>query len=206
MARASTATKHNRMNSVSSKEIADALQRAKELTEVAYGVHAVKQPDGTVLELCFNARLDRAYRMYGDADGEMKAKLGQATSVLSQQIKDVYNDAAKAASDYAALAISSGVTPEEIEIPVCDCDGCKEGALLKAFFDTETDMRCEVLRLLTPYDVDDPLPYLVKLLDNDDKAVRATLTKIADAQRAYLAACEAANGEGPDWRIAYALG
>lgn len=195
MAVASTATKHNRMTTVTPKQVADAKQAAIEAHWAAYGVRPVPQPDGSTLDLCLRGRLDRAFAMMAEADDATRAKLQPAIKALSAQCEAAYREATVTAASYAELALAAGQQPDELAWEQCTCEGCQIGVNQAAYFAAMADLRGAVFDLLLPRDIDDALPALASM---DEPAIQRSMQRIADAQRKYAAAC-AAFGQRPAW-------
>jgi hypothetical protein len=190
------------MTAVTPKQATEAKAKAETLAQAAYAPMSVPLPGGETLQLCWTGRLQRAHAMRNKAtDGSVYARLDAAIDQLTSQANAARDAAVQAASDYAKLALAAGQEPEELPEPACDCAGCRLGERQRAYFQTESDLRYAVNRLLLPADTDGPLPELVEILRRDDQAtLRLSLQRIADAQVAYAEACKAF-GQQPDWTL-----
>ncbi len=183
----------------------------------AYTPHAVAQPDGSTLMLCWNGRIARAYDKLAAAREDAKrrnepnAATVKAIEGAVRKLEASYNEAIAAAENaaatWAALAAADGVTVDPMSIypAACTCDGCRAAALWHDHNEARGKYSDALYNLLAP----DPgtRPLLYALLEDFGKSEKdrdrfwAAMKGIYDAAGAYAAACKAA-GVQPNWRAA----
>lgn len=109
-------------------QIDTAWQRARDAAALAYSAQPVKQPDGSVLNLCLSARVARGIdRLCAAREaGEDTTKLQIAVDALSAAALQAMRDAQAAAEHWAATARAVGqeVDPLAPYPPECNCAGC----------------------------------------------------------------------------------
>ena len=191
------------MSDVTPRMVEDARRKAMDLMDVAYAPHDVPQPDGSTLALCLQGRLDRAYRLMGEADraGDraLLERYAAATRALSAQVKEWSAKATAAAAKYTELALAAGMPADNLPPPPCTCEGCQIRVKQAEFFEAVAALRTAVFALLTPKDVDDTLPVLASLVsEGASDAVAKHVQRIAEAQQRYAAACTAFE-RSPNW-------
>lgn len=182
---------------VTPRRIDEAKAEAQRLADLAYGPQPVKQPDGTALALCWAGRLHRALELANEAQrvgaAQRLALVEQAIAQLTAQLHAADNVAQLAASEYAALCVLAGRTPEELALPVCTCVGCRAGQRMQVLGDTAGQVRHAVWALLGAPAVGEEPPLLSLVREAGDEAQRERLwyrlKNIADAMERYAAAC-----------------
>lgn len=163
-------------NMVSVKQINDAKEEAQRLHRQAFGAQPVKQTDGTVLELCWSARLDRAYTLRSEArrqKNEMRGiALDRAIAQLSDSAQRAGADAQRAIDDYVGLCARIGQVADTDAFAVdCGCLGCIEGQRRRAMWEAERVMRTQFTALFVPALSDaSNMPPVVALLIGCDSA------------------------------------
>lgn len=179
---------------VTMKQINDAKEEAQRLHRLAFGAQPVKQTDGTVLELCWSARLDRAYTLRSEArrqKNEMRSlALDRAIAQLSDSAQRAGADAQRAVDDYVGLCARIGQVADTDAFAVdCGCLGCVEGQKRRAMWEAERVMRTQLAALFTPALSDaSNTPPVVALLAGCDsaplQALGAAMQAFADCGKA----------------------
>lgn len=183
----------------------------------AYLPHAVAQPDGSTLMLCWTGRIARGYdklaaaredaKRRGDTnDGTVKAIEG-AVRKLEASYTAAASAAEDAASTWAALATAAGqsIDPASIYPATCTCDGCKTAQAWHDHNEARGKYSDALYALLAP----EPgtRPPLYDMLEDFSKTEKdrdrfwAAMKTIYDRAKAYDAACKAA-GVQANWRAA----
>lgn len=183
----------------------------------AYLPHAVAQPDGSTLMLCWTGRIARGYDKLAAAREDAKRRgdtndgTVKAIEAAIRKLEASYTAAASAAEDaaatWAALAAAQGVTvdPASIYPPACTCDGCKTAALWHDHNEARGKYSDALYALLAPNPTD--RPPLFTLLEDFNKTEKdrerfwAAMKTIYDSAKGYDAACKAA-GVQANWRMA----
>lgn len=183
----------------------------------AYLPHAVAQPDGPPLMLCWSGRIARAYdklaaaredaKRRGQPDDATVKAIEAAIRKLEASRSAAASAAEDAASTWAALATAAGqsIDPASIYPPACTCDGCKTAALWHDHNEARGKYSDALYALLAPNSSDRPPLY--ELLEAFGKGEQerdrfwAAMKTIYDTAGAYAAACKAA-GVQPNWRAA----
>ncbi len=182
---------------VTVKQINEAKEEAQRLHRLAFGAQPVKQSDGTVLELCYQARLDRAYTMRSEArrqKNEMRgAALDRAIAQLSDSAQKAGADAQRAIDDYVGLCARVGQVADTDAFAVdCECVGCIEGQRRRAMWEAERVMRTQFTALFIPALSDaSNTPPVVALLVGCDSAPLRTL---GGAMQAFVDCSREAGG------------
>lgn len=116
---------------VSQAALDAARERAVELCRLAYSPQEIKQPDGTVIFLCWNGRTARGYERLAQArlgkeEREIRS-LENALAVLSKKAQAADEAAVEAASTWAAMCAAAGVdcNLESVYPKTCRCEGCR---------------------------------------------------------------------------------
>lgn len=195
------------MAGVSPKQIEQARQRAIAACNAAYAPQSVPQPSTGALSLCWMGRIARAYQMLQNSDNP--AAVRQAIKTLEQRAQEAFDIAEKAASDYAALCASVGVTAEDVYPPTCECEGCRLGRERQSYANALAELRTAAYALLLPAHLDAPLPALVELVEatgdaqeHQRKELWQRICRLAKAQKKYREASLALN-QSPDWQGAF---
>lgn len=152
------ATKYRPINKaqITDADVEEARLKAIKLCDTAYAPHDVKQPDGSVLQLCLHARCIRASEMIADArrrgDMEAVARLEKGYATLRTMYQSAADAAEEAAADWAAKALVVGkiVAPDAVYPPACTCPICAVQAREQAYRQAVMAAREEVYRLLAP--------------------------------------------------------
>jgi len=197
-------------NVITPNKIASAKEDAIRLCVAAYAPHPVKQPDGTTLMLCWNGRIVRGYERLAAAriarDAKTSDVLAKAIAGLEQQYNEAARAAERAASDWAAMAASIGVTVTAGDCypPACQCEGCVFQRTLHDHNEARGAYSDALYAFLAPTSDDTP-PVLELLanfkLDEQRGLFWSHLRKIYESGNAYVAACKQA-GVRPNWRAA----
>lgn len=187
---------------VAPKKLAEAKERATELHRLAYAPQPIKQPDGTVKELCWMARIERAHTLLTKertaGNSAQAAAIEKAIAQLQQAATLACAEAEKAFNAYATMAVSVGQKQVDDFSVDCRCEGCITGAARRAMWAAEATMRRAVWELLVPdLSDDDALPALVKM---DMEQIRS----VGDKIKAFVAACREAQ-QRPNWRDSLSL-
>ena len=187
---------------VTPKKLAEAKERALERHRLAYAPQLIKQPDGTVKELCWMARIDRAYILLTKertaGNSAQAAAIEKAMVQLRQAATLACAEAEKAFNAYATMAVSAGQKQVDDFSVDCHCEGCIAGAAQRSMWAAEATMRRAVWELLVPdLSDDDALPAIVKM---DMEQIRS----VGDKIKAFVAACREAR-ERPNWRDSLSL-
>lgn len=197
-------------NVITPNKIASAKEDAIRLCVAAYAPHPVKQPDGTTLMLCWNGRIVRGYERLAAAriarDAKTSDVLAKAIAGLEQQYNEAARAAERAASDWAAMAASIGVTVTATDCypPACQCEGCALQRTLHDHNEARGAYSDALYALMAPNGQDIP-PILTILAGASEVEQRdrlwTYLRRIRDTGDTYIEACKQA-GVRPNWRAA----
>lgn len=191
--------------------IDQAKTNAQTLIAQAWTPQPVRQPDGTLLMLCYNGRLHRAYRMLGEAnangDTARVTALQGAIEKLAAMMHDARGQAEDAISQYASLTIAAGGQPDDLYPDDCTCAGCKDSGRFHRIGAAMGNCRTAIWQLMG--DDGEGAPELVTLFrayTKDEKAKDIfwrRVLRIVDAMQEYMDACQQ-NNEQPDWKRMWA--
>lgn len=186
--------------------IDEAKVKAMQLNRAAYGVQPVRQADGTVLELCLPGRLHRAYRMASDAvaagDTAKVATLQAGIDTLAAIAREAWRAADAAVIDYSAMAVAAGREPESLELPDCQCAGCREAGRLHRVGSAMGKVR-EIIWEFMGDDGEGAPALLLLARKGDDGALRSRLSGIVTAMQEYMDVCRQYDVR-PNWRELWA--
>ena len=178
--------------------------KAQQLAALAWAAQPVNV-GGTMVPLCWPGRMHRAIKMLSEAnqagDTAKADQLNKAIDALNAKSHEAWNAAEQAISDYCALTVAAGGTPEDLYPPQCTCDGCKESGKWHRIASSEANLRAALWALLA--DDGDGDPALIQLVRKaNDVKVRDQLwrhlVRIADAMQDYQDA-HRQHGEPVKW-------
>jgi len=158
------------LNSISDTDVALARQNALQAVTAAYTpIHSVKL-DGEFVSMCWFGRIDNAFSVLefikAQPDAAAKAEsVAKLIETMRQDSQDAFNAATKAQSDYAAIALAAGKTPENLDTPQCQCDGCRNANSRQQYWLAVEALRKIVFSLIIPQDKDRPL---LAIAETDD--------------------------------------
>ena len=195
---------------VTPNAIAQAKARAVELSLAAYAPQPVKQPDGSVLSLCWKGRIARGYERLAAARAKRDAKtietLQEAIRSLTAKAAAAQNAAEEAASTWAAMcaAVGQSCDPMEVYAPPCTCEGCRMEAAYMDKAEARAKYVTALYDLLAPTSFDlPPFMELGRLIQAGDQEAQKRMTaywrRIYEAGVQYIEAHRAA-GTRPNWR------
>lgn len=189
-------------------DTASAEKEARQLLALAYLPQPVKQPDGSVLELCWRGRLHRAFVLMGQARAEgnfeRATMLDKGIDKLSEMASAAYEAADEAVAKYEATARFMGDEPTKLDPTECNCAGCVDSNRNHRMGAAMGEARDALYGLLIPAR-DGTLPPLVTLLKSapTDNASRdrlwLILQRLATGLQDYADAKREA-GEEPNWQ------
>ena len=196
------------MNFVSPAFIEGMRRKAVEAMERAYKPQPVKQPDGSVLMLCWSGRIQRAIhvanQLYRRGEKQKAQAVYELIRKFDRQASKAVEEANRAMRDYVSVCTTVDKPAENIEIPAeCDCVGCQLGKRQQRFLEAEAQLRRAVFALLGPEDIGDEYPILVDLVEavgNEPKRKKLwqLIENVARAQKEYGDAARAFDVK-PDW-------
>ncbi len=184
--------------------IVDAKRKAEQLARLAYAAQPVTVGGATV-HLCWAGRMHRAIKMLAEArqagDMAKAAQLDKAIDALNAKSHEAWNAAEQAISDYSAIVVATGGTPEDLYPPECTCAGCKESGKFHRLASSEANLRAALWALLA--DDGDGDPAIIPLVRNAADAKQRDqlwrhLVKIVDAMQDYQDA-HRQHGEPVKW-------
>lgn len=195
---------------VTPNAIAQAKARAVELSLAAYAPQPVKQPDGSVLSLCWKGRIARGYERLAAARTRRDAKaietLQEAIRSLTDKGLAAQNAAEEAASTWAAMcaAVGQPCDPDEVYAPPCTCEGCRMQAAYMDKAEARARYVTALYDLLAPTSFDlPPFMELGQRIQEGDAEARDRLSvqfqRIYEAGVAYRDAHQAV-GTKANWR------
>lgn len=186
-------------------QVDTAWQRARDAAALAYSAQPVKQPDGTVLNLCLSARVSRGFDRIAAARaaGEDTTKLQAAVDALSAAAMQAMKAAQAEAEQWAATAKAVGqdVDPLAAYPPECDCAGCSTWRQRQAVDIARADLQVALSFLLAGNEGGAPrlLGYMAGARDAEQRDLLwRALKNISDAMTVYQQAAGAA-GEPVTW-------
>ena len=187
------------MSAVSPKKIIDAEQNARDAYTRAFGPMPVPQPDGTHIQLCWYARIDRAFSALESVKGtDREPLIRDALQTLIQQSQRASDAAHHAADEYERLCALANQQPANIVPQNCDCAESGQWQVEKMPTLQRIKMGMLVADLLMPKN--DDLPELVGLVDLPTDAIKRALLPVVDQMRTYYQTCRK-SGIQPDWRV-----
>ncbi|MBI1296684.1 hypothetical protein GC175_17145 [bacterium] len=185
-------------------ELKEAEDQTRALVEKAFGAKEVTV-DGKTMQLCPSGRLARAWWKVEQAlqAGDQEAATAMRTVIqekLEPAVNALVNEATEAVSAYNVLCTLEEVKAVDLwPERECTCEGCQLGKANGAYWNAFYELQKATKRLLGPWDINDPLPHLVSLVEaQKDKEVLGLTKELAWAMKKYGEAARAV-GRAPQW-------